>query len=58
MLFAAGLVVLLVADQDLGLLLVFLGGGALAVNLLSVKQQTIASPMDGPMYRDTAPYGD
>jgi hypothetical protein len=56
-LWAAGLGVFVLADEDLGLLLVVLGGAALAVNLLGVKQDSPASPTDGPLYCDTPPYG-
>ena len=53
-----GWVVFAAIDQDLGLLLVLLGGLALAVNLFGVKGDPMASPMDGPFYGDTPPYGD
>jgi hypothetical protein len=55
---AAGGAVYAVVDQDLGLLLVLLGGATLAVNLLGLKQEPLASPMDGPIYGDTPPYGE
>jgi hypothetical protein len=57
-LFVSGLVVFATVDQDLGLLLVLLGGMALVVNLLTVKQEPFAGPLDGPPYGDTPPYGE
>jgi hypothetical protein len=55
---AAGLATFAMADQDVGLLLVVLGGLALMVTLLGTEQEPLASPMDGPFYGDTPPYGD
>jgi hypothetical protein len=55
---AAGLATFAVADQDVGLLLVVLGGLALMVTLFGTEQEPLASPMDGPFYGDTPPYGD
>jgi hypothetical protein len=55
---AAGLATYTLADQDFGLLLVLLGGLALMVTLLGTEHEPLASPMDGPIYGDTPPYGD
>jgi hypothetical protein len=55
---AAGFATYALADQDVGLLLVLLGGLALMVTLLGVEHEPLASPMDGPLYGDTPPYGD
>jgi hypothetical protein len=55
---AAGVALFVTVDQDAGLLLVLLGGAVLALTLLGVKQEPTASPMDGPTFGDTPPYGE
>jgi hypothetical protein len=53
---AVGGALFVLVDQDLGLLLVFFGGAALALNLIGAKQEPLASPLDGPTFGDTPPY--
>lgn len=44
--------------SSFGLLLVLLGAALLMVPLLGAKQEPLSSPMDGPLFGDTPPYGD
>jgi hypothetical protein len=49
----AGWVAFTTLSEELGLLLVLIGAGALVVTLLGVRRKPTASPLDGPMFGET-----